>query len=250
MHAGQFVFAQLMRFLPRHEFETCVRRYDGELRFTDSQIGALLGMLAASGVAEDTVVVVTADHGESLVEHDELLQHGWFVYEPTTRVPLVLAWPGRMAGGIVLGDELCSVDLAPTLLDIAGVKGEGGDFDGRSFAPSLGAGVSTGAVTAAPESVASLRDAGCFSIGPRANHPFALRSAAHRLILTPAGTSRDPRAAKGEGTDAPETIEVYDLASDPAESVNVAESRRDILDEMQPSLARLRSRFRANGWRW
>src|SRR5205085_7846539 len=171
-----------------------VRRYDGEIRYTDTQIGAILGLLAASDAGAQTVVVVTADHGESLVEHDELLQHGWFTYDATVRVPLVVAWPGGPRAKRI-AEEICSVDIVPTLLDIShsseGAAGAGAgsaepaELDGRSFASALG-------FAAVRDHAGELRGPGCYSIGPRANHPIALRTAKLKTIVTPAGAPTDP----------------------------------------------------------
>ncbi|MFN2427887.1 MAG: sulfatase-like hydrolase/transferase, partial [Candidatus Binatia bacterium] len=123
-----------------------VRRYDGDIRYSDSQVGAVLGMLAAAGTAENTVVVLISDHGESLVEHNELLQHGWFVYNPTVRVPLVIAAPGWRAGRRVDG-VTCGVDVAPTILELAGVAADGDDFDGRPIASGQAGNSGTGSVS-------------------------------------------------------------------------------------------------------
>ncbi|MFN2427886.1 MAG: hypothetical protein ABR587_15725 [Candidatus Binatia bacterium] len=79
---------------------------------------------------------------------------------------------------------------------------------------------------------------------------MSLSTAGHKLILTPAATPRDPRAPKGTVTGDPEQLELYDLVADPGETTNLAESRRDLAEEMQQPLATLRSRFRARGWRW
>jgi len=230
-----------------------VRRYDGDIRYTDSQVGSLLGMLAASGEADNTIVVLVADHGESLGEHDELLQHGWFVYDTTVRVPLLWSAPGRIAAGKRIDDMTCMVDIVPTILDMAAVEADGGDFDGRVLGfggVDGGKSAGTGSVTKAPPAAAALREAGCFSIGPRANHPVALSTASHKLILTPAGTSRDPRTPKGQVSDAPETIELYDLVADPGETTDLARARPDLVEPLQQSLTTMRSRFRAHGWRW
>ncbi|MBI5506051.1 MAG: sulfatase [Deltaproteobacteria bacterium] len=223
-----------------------VRRYDGEIRFTDAQVGALLSMLSAMGVQDDTLVVLVADHGESLVEHDELLQHGWFLYETTVHVPLVMWWPGRISGGSAVASETCTVDIVPTILDLAGVSAEGGDFDGRSLWDESPA---TGAVSPLPQAVAELRDAGCFTIGPRANHVISLRTSRHKLILTPPSTPRDPLAPRGTVTTDPESIELYDLEKDPGEVRDLATTETDVVERMQPHLTRLRARLRAAGWR-
>ncbi len=230
-----------------------VRRYDGEVRYTDTQLGWILAALAASDAADRTIVVVTADHGESLVEHDELLQHGWFTYDPTVRVPLIIAWPGGAAGAAQpdgaapakrVADEACSVDIVPTLLDLAGAAA-GDDLDGRSLASELG-------FAAHPPSghAGELRGAGCYAVGPRPNHPIALRTAKFKAIVTPAGAPTDPRTPKGERSNEPERVELYDLANDPSENENIATSRNDVVEQMKPEIEKLRSRFRANGWRW
>ncbi|MFN2377331.1 MAG: sulfatase-like hydrolase/transferase [Candidatus Binatia bacterium] len=236
-----------------------VRRYDGDIRYTDSQVGALLSMVRAAGGGEDTLVVLVADHGESLVEHDELLQHGWFVYDTTIRVPLVLAWPAGLAAGSREPRLACSVDIAPTILHLAGVEAEGGEFDGVSLVPAAGSGGAGAAGTAQDAAQdaagsaagrAALRDAGCFTIGPRANHPFSLRDGRHKLIVTPAGTPRDPGAPKGEVSTAPERVELYDLTTDPGETADLSADEPEVVEEMRRSVSMLRSRFRANGWRW
>lgn len=227
------------------------RRYDGEIRYTDSQVGALLALLAETGQADDTIVVVTADHGESLVEHDELLQHGWFVYDTTVRVPLVVSWPAGLAAslrGTREAAEVCIVDVVPGILELAGVAADGDEFDGRPFVrPEAG-----GAPRVSPMSArgAAMRDAGCFVLGPRANRLLALRTPRHKLVVTPAGKPRDPRAPKGTVSDEPERVELYDLVADPGETTDLATRRPDLVEELQQPLSMLRARFRARGWRW
>ena len=61
----------------------------------DDRIGALLAALDAQGLAASTLVVVTADHGEGLMEHG-MLTHAADLYEESVRVPLILRWPGRV----------------------------------------------------------------------------------------------------------------------------------------------------------
>lgn len=95
--------------------------YDGEVRFVDAEIGRLLDELRAAGMLEQTLVVVSADHGESLGEHRYWFEHGRDAYETTCRVPLVIRFPSiladRPAPGVRHGD-LSLVDVAPTLLDL------------------------------------------------------------------------------------------------------------------------------------
>lgn len=97
-----------------------VDRYDGEARFTDAEVGRLIDALRASGALENTIVLVVADHGESLGEHDYWFEHGRYAYEATCRVPGILRLPASLGDrptGARAGDvTLC--DLAPTLLDL------------------------------------------------------------------------------------------------------------------------------------
>jgi arylsulfatase A-like enzyme len=102
-------------------------RYDGEIRYADAEIGRLLEALRAGGRLENTVVIVTSDHGESLGEHDYWFEHGLYAYEATCRVPLIVRLPGGRPGrrpGRREGD-MSLVDLTPTLLDYLGLDAIG-----------------------------------------------------------------------------------------------------------------------------
>ena len=103
--------------------------YDGEIAFVDAQLGRLLGRVAAIGGNRPVLVLVTADHGESLGEHGEDT-HGIFVYDATLRVPFLLAGPG-VPTGAVSATVARGIDVAPTLLDYAGLSAKG--MEGRSL---------------------------------------------------------------------------------------------------------------------
>jgi choline-sulfatase len=109
------------------------RPYDAEVAFVDMQLGALLRRVEPAGGHPGTVVLVTADHGESLGEHGEET-HGVFVYDATLRVPLLLAAPG-LSGGRVAATVARGIDVAPTLLDLAGLPALEG-AEGRSLRPA------------------------------------------------------------------------------------------------------------------
>ena len=95
------------------------RTYDAEVAYTDSLVGLLREGLESRGVLDDSVFVLTSDHGEGLGQHGEGF-HGYFIYDSTVRVPLILRLPfGELAGQVV--DEAVShVDILPTVLSIAG----------------------------------------------------------------------------------------------------------------------------------
>lgn len=88
--------------------------YSGEIAYMDEQVGRLLDGLDQRGLASRTLVVVIGDHGESLGEHGEMT-HGIFLYDSTTRVPLIIAGPG-VPDGKVIGDQVRSIDIMPTVL--------------------------------------------------------------------------------------------------------------------------------------
>jgi arylsulfatase A-like enzyme/Tfp pilus assembly protein PilF len=104
--------------------------YLGEVAYTDQVVGRLLGWLEAAGVWERTLVVLLADHGESLGEHGEAT-HTFFVYDATQHVPLIVRTPwgdrGRNASQVSI------VDVMPTVLDLVGLAPQPG-IDGRSLA--------------------------------------------------------------------------------------------------------------------
>ena len=109
--------------------------YATEVRFMDQQIGRLLGGLEERGLAESTLVAVTADHGEGL--SDGYARHGWgkhrMTYQEQLHVPLIIAGPGVSPG--VVSDMVSTVDIVPTLLELAGFSGEG--YGGRSLKPLM-----------------------------------------------------------------------------------------------------------------
>jgi arylsulfatase A-like enzyme len=109
-----------------------IGRYDGEVAYADRQVGVMLGALERLGLADDTLVIVTADHGEGLGQHGHI-EHGINIYEEAVRVPLLARWPGRIPAGLVRRAPVELVDLAPTILDLLGLARDE-DFQGRTIA--------------------------------------------------------------------------------------------------------------------
>ena len=105
------------------EFED--RPYDGEIAFTDTQCKRLFDWLDASKLTGRTLVVVTADHGEGLGEHDEP-RHCMFLYDTTMKVPLILSRPGSLPEGRIIEDLASTADLFPTILEAAGLEAKTG----------------------------------------------------------------------------------------------------------------------------
>jgi arylsulfatase A-like enzyme/Tfp pilus assembly protein PilF len=104
--------------------------YAGEVSFVDEQVGLLLASLEMRNLLDHTIVLLTADHGEGLGEHEERT-HGIFAYEATIHVPLLLAAPAIEPGTRVQA-RARHVDIAPTLIELAGLEAKT-TFDGRSL---------------------------------------------------------------------------------------------------------------------
>lgn len=92
--------------------------YSGEVAYVDAQLGYLFSFLKMKGLMENTIIILTSDHGEALGEKGER-QHGFFAYNNTLRVPLVLYIPGTPPG--VVETNACHLDLFPTVCDILGL---------------------------------------------------------------------------------------------------------------------------------
>ena len=110
------------------------RPYDGEVAYTDQQFGRLFDSLEKRSTPENTIVAVLADHGESLSEHGEFT-HGVFLYDSTLRVPFLLAGPG-VPKNVRVKQQARTIDLAPTLLELIGVK-RPQRVQGTSLTPSF-----------------------------------------------------------------------------------------------------------------
>lgn len=116
--------------------------YDAEIRELDAEFERFWLPLAWGGALDDTLVVITSDHGEDFLEHG-WIGHGTTLYDPALRVPLLFLWGDALPRGAVLRCQRPLVDLLPTVLELAGL-GSPGDVDGQSFASEVKAGVCRG----------------------------------------------------------------------------------------------------------
>ncbi len=99
--------------------------YAGEVTWTDARIGEVMGLLQRLNIHDETLLIVTADHGESLGEHDYYYDHTEYLYEPIVRVPLIMRHPPTISKGRVVGERARIVDILPTILSIAGAPAGG-----------------------------------------------------------------------------------------------------------------------------
>jgi choline-sulfatase len=108
-------------------------RYDNEVFYTDLWLGKLLDFARAQPWWKDTVLIISADHGEAFGEHG-FYKHAFEIWDVLTRVPLMVSGPGITPKRINM--RRSQIDLAPTILDLMGVPPEP-EFMGKSFAPEL-----------------------------------------------------------------------------------------------------------------
>ncbi len=193
---------ELSRYFPN--------RYHGEIAYVDRVVGTLLDGYRSRGRYDDALIVLTADHGESLGEHGERT-HGVFIYDATIRIPLLVRAPG-LGVGRRIESQVQLIDLAPTLLDLLGLEVPEG-MEGRSLRPLLTSDAGSGG-----------------------SPPAYLESMLPRLDLGWSGLRglRTPewKLVSGAGQ------ELYRLSTDPSEIDDLAESGRPEGERMSAALAR------------
>ena len=171
--------------------------YDGEIRYTDEQVGRLLDELKAEGLCDNTMVVITGDHGEEFWEHGET-GHGHSLYDELIRVPLVIMAPQLVKKPMVIQDQVSLMDVMPTLLAAARLPIPD-QCQGKSLLPLLD--------------------------GDNRNfkdRPLFLETEAEARLKA----VRTPTRKIVEHPDA-KLMEFYSLADDPLEKQNLADTKRE-----------------------
>ena len=98
-----------------------VEAYDAEIRYTDALVGQLVEALRMRNLLDETIIVLTADHGESLTEHDYLFDHGDTLHDPSLLIPLIVRYPGVARPGHRVPCQVSNEDVTPTLLSLLGL---------------------------------------------------------------------------------------------------------------------------------
>ncbi|MCK5377682.1 MAG: sulfatase-like hydrolase/transferase, partial [Acidobacteria bacterium] len=186
--------------------------YNAEVAFTDSLVGRFREALEAHGLLDRSLVILTADHGEGLGDHGERF-HGFFVYETTIHVPLIIRFPHAARAGTVAADPVSHVDLMPTILDAVGLPVPD-DLEGTSLLPVIlghGDGLN--------------REVYSESFYPLLHYGWAplrsIRTDVYKLIDVP-------------------RPELYDLRNDRFEASNRATQDPQVVDDLRARLQRLR----------
>jgi arylsulfatase len=188
-------------------------QYDREIRYLDDELGRLLAGLESRDLLAGTVLVVTADHGESQGEHDYYLEHGRFSYQVNAHVPLFLVQEGRIPAGKVIEAPVGLIDLTPTLLALAGLP-PAATHEGQDLLPLiLGEPGAT-----APDYV--FMESGYHPQTPQ----LTVRRGDWKLIHVQAAEDRAEMAGSA--------WELYDLAADPGETVNLAGEHPELVERL------------------
>jgi arylsulfatase A-like enzyme len=186
--------------------------YDNCIAYLDEQLGALLDELDRRGVLENTLVVITSDHGEEFGEHN-VFNHGYSLYLDETRVPLVILSGAAPAGRVV--DEPVSLrDVPATIIDLLGMTADS-PFPGGSLAAHW----RSEAGAARPPDSPALAEADFLTIAldPRRGRGPTQRGYTMSLMTKGWHYIRDGAGAEG----------LFDLATDPGESFNLLRTSRD-----------------------
>lgn len=196
---------------PEHDFgEGELDRYDGEVAYADAQIGEVLAQLEESGLADRTIVVVTADHGEEFQEHGGQF-HTNKLYEELLHVPLIIKMPGLKPARVASLVEL--IDVVPTLCEALALQSDCASFDGQSLWAALAGKRDQGPGFRGSYSEALVKDG--------APQRFSLLSDRFRFTLNLDN----------------ETVELFDVTKDAREQHNLAEQQPDTVAKLRDEMA-------------
>ena len=196
--------------------------YDGSIAYLDQQLGALYDELQRRGKLENTLIIITSDHGEEFSEHG-IMGHGYDVYMNALQVPLLMLLPSRVPANVSVKQAASLADLPATVMDLLKVK-DGFHFSGDSLARYWDGTPTTSA--GGPNALLSELD---FAPNLPASYPLS-RGNMKSLVAGPYHYIRN-----GDGSE-----ELYDLEHDPDETKELSrsEENREILDRFRQSLKR------------
>ncbi len=185
--------------------------YNGEVAYTDYALGKFFNALKEKDLLDETLVVITSDHGEGLGEHAEKT-HAIFIYDSTLHVPLIMRYPGAISGGAIIEENVSMIDIMPTVLDILNIK-KTPQFHGESLLGLIHG-----------KSKFSRHEILCETFYPLYNHNWSplegLRTDKWKYIKAPRS-------------------ELYDLENDPREMVNLFSKKREIADQLEARMKEL-----------
>jgi arylsulfatase A-like enzyme len=217
----------LLDKMSSHDREVLISLYDASIRYVDAAIGQLLDELKKLNLYDDTVIIITADHGEEFGEHGRF-NHGG-LYDTVIHVPLVIANSGA-GEGLVIERQVSLIDLAPTILDLVGIE-SANNFQGRSLLPVIEGRnpISPAVMTIGPDPCTNrwaprrrISGNSDMSIAPDFSHS---RLSPSRIISCRSEEWKYIYTEKYDGTCVKQ--ELYDLKNDPGETNNLQPSHKE-----------------------
>jgi arylsulfatase A-like enzyme len=185
--------------------------YDGEIAFTDQMLGKLFSKIQSLGLKDRTIIIVTADHGESLGQHQEAT-HAMFIYNTTTHIPLLIHIPGNKKAEILT--TVRHIDIAPTVLALLGIETPN-TMQGSSLIPLMN--------------------------GKEKKERIAFSESVYAELHYGWSPLQGITTTKYQYIDAPKP-ELYDRISDPQETRNMVEENRPVAKVLQAELKEILSK--------
>jgi len=111
-------------------------KYDSSIAYVDQEIGRLANFLEDKGMLDETLFIITSDHGESLTEHEIYFDHHG-LYDVNIHVPLILRFPKLLPRATRISGLVQHTDIVPSILELTGVKKDEYDFDGKNLTPLI-----------------------------------------------------------------------------------------------------------------
>jgi arylsulfatase A-like enzyme/Tfp pilus assembly protein PilF len=215
--------------------------YDGEIAYTDSVVGSFVEVLRKHGLYENSVIAIAADHGEAFGEHGEE-RHGMFLYDETIHVPLLLKLPANRLAGKRVEDRVALAEVAPTLLEAAGVAAPA-TMQARSLFPLFEGQPAKNTKAGNDATNDPAKDAAQLQSGDKVKQEerpiYSETNYAHRAF----GWSElySWRTGKYLYVQAPKR-ELYDQSSDPETFKNTASSAKAVADTLDSQLTEFREK--------
>lgn len=220
----------MMRYIRKMKStKEVLARYDASLHYVDAEINRVVDKISKMGVLENTIFVITADHGESLTEHGIFFDHHG-LYDELIHVPLVIYYPKTVPAKRIKTD-VQHIDVVPTILDLAGIEYADGDFDGKSLTPLFN----------------DIKDNNdfhpfIFVEEARSERKFAIRTRKYKYIFA---LSEKDAICDYCGRIHGGVEELYDLEKDPEEKVNIVDKNPAVRDNLREAVIKFRAGLEA-----